>query len=170
MRGLTVFWVFMVIGTSHQAGYLCDPNVSCGCSTNSASVNRIVGGEEAMTETWGWTVSLSIRQNTLCGGSIISSSWILTAASCVNGVSVSQIIVYTGETRVWMSTRVRNVSQIIVHEGYHSESNLYDIALLQLATPLIMTDPNVAVICLPSVTLARLAVGEWPPANTSVST
>ena len=169
MDGLTALIILIVARSSDQAAYSCNPAASCGCAINSASVNRIVGGEAAVSETWGWTVSLAIRQNTLCGGSIISSSWILTAASCVNGVSASQITVYAGSTRVWTGTQTGTASRIVVHPGYSSESNLYDIALLELVTPLVMTDPNVAAICLPSVNVLTIAAGEWPPANTSVS-
>ena len=170
MNYLLVLVLLMVIRISQQTLYSCDSSVTCGCSSNAAAVNRIAGGEASANGTWGWAVSLSIRGNDRCGGSIISSSWILTAARCVSDVSASQVTVSAGSTKVWMGTQTRDTSRIVVHPGYNSDSNLYDIALLQLATPLVMNDPNVAAICLPSVNLAMLAAGEWPPANTSVST
>jgi hypothetical protein len=40
---------------------------------------------------------------------------------------------------------------------------------LQLSSPLSMSDSHVSQICLPDVSSATLAAGEWPPANTSVS-
>ncbi|CAF5166113.1 unnamed protein product, partial [Rotaria magnacalcarata] len=57
------------IRSSHQAVYSCSSNALCGCSTNSATVTRIVGGENAAPATWSWAVSLRIGTGTLCGGS-----------------------------------------------------------------------------------------------------
>ncbi|CAF4850517.1 unnamed protein product, partial [Rotaria sp. Silwood1] len=82
--------LFVIIQPSYQYVYSCNSTVACGCSSNAASVTRIVGGESAGTSTWGWAVSISISGTSLCGGAILSSSWIITAAHCVNGISPSQ--------------------------------------------------------------------------------
>ena len=169
MLSLTILVLFTTIRFSQSTVYSCDPSASCGCSQNSASVNRIVGGETAAAATWGWAVSLAINKNSLCGGSIISSSWIITAAHCANGVTPSKITVYAGSAKPWAGSQTRVASQIIVHPSYNSDTKENDIALVQLATPLLMTDPNVNVICLPSVSQATLAAGEWPSASSSVS-
>ena len=170
MRGSTVFLVLMVIGSSHQTLYSCDPSASCGCSRNSASVNRIVGGEDAGNGTWGWVVIILLEGLGGCGGSILSSSWILTAAHCVHPVNLSQISVYAGATSGPMTIQARRVSKAIMHPDYDTETVANDIALLQLSTPLSMTDSSVNVACLPSVSETTLTAGEWPSANTSVST
>ena len=170
MRCSIVFVLMMVIGSSHQTLYSCDPNASCGCSRNSASVNRIVGGEDASDGTWNWAVYISIDESKLCGGSILSSSWILTAAHCVNEANASQVTVYAGAIHQSPSLQSSVVSQTIVHQDYDTTTFVNDIALLQLSTPLVMADSHVNVICLPSVEKATLATDEWPPANVSVST
>ena len=146
---------------SHQYIYSCDPNASCGCSSNSASVSRIVGGESAGTSTWGWTVSISIKGISLCGGAILSSTWIITAAHCMPGVSPSQIIVYAG-SNTRFAGQSRTASRIIVHLNYNSSTKQNDIALIQLSTPFTMTS-SVKSICMPSVNSTILSAGEWPP-------
>jgi secreted trypsin-like serine protease len=158
-----------LIKPSDQAVYSCNASVSCGCSKNSAVVSRIVGGETAGSATWGWAVSLAIGDGYLCGGSIIASSWVLTAAHCVKDVLASQVTAYAGSTRRWAGSQNRVASQIIVHPSYNEDTYENDLALVKLATPFIMTDPNVSLICLPSVSAATLAAGEWPAAGTTVS-
>ena len=151
---------------SHQYTYSCNSSVSCGCSSIPASITRIVGGESAGTSTWGWAVSISINRNTLCGGAVLSSSWIVTAAHCMAGVSPSQVTVFAG-SNTRFSGQSRIASNVIVHPGYDSNTKVNDIALIQLSSPLSMTS-SVSSICMPSVSSSTLAAGEWPPAGLSV--
>lgn len=43
---------------------------------------RIVGGNETTIELFPWQVSLQLNARHVCGGAIISSLWILSAAHC----------------------------------------------------------------------------------------
>ncbi|CAF5033400.1 unnamed protein product [Rotaria sp. Silwood1] len=160
--------LFTIIRSTHQTVYTCNASASCGCSMNSATINRIVGGEDASSATWGWAVSISIARSFLCGGSIISSSWVITAAHCAEGFTESQFIVYAGSNIRWAGTQTRTVSKVILHSEYNSATFVNDIALLKLASPLDMSDPYVSSICLPSVSQATLSAGEWPPVGTNV--
>ena len=162
----TVLCAVLLLGfsrSSHQYTYSCDSNAPCGCSSSPASVSRIVGGETAETNTWSWAVSISIGGSSLCGGAVLSSSWIITAAHCVPSVSPSQVIVYAG-SNTRFSGQSRVASRVIVHPSYVSGTFENDIALIQLSTPLTMTSA-VKPICLPSISSATLAAGEWPPAG-----
>ncbi|CAF4090593.1 unnamed protein product, partial [Adineta steineri] len=161
--------LFNLIRITYQTTtYSCNATASCGCSTNSATLSRIVGGEAATPATWGWAVSLNIANTYLCGGSIISSGWVITAAHCVNGQTASSITIYAGSNSRWTGTQSRVVSKIIVHPSYNSDTYVDDVALLQLKTPLDMTDRYVSQICLPSVDSTTLSTTEWPAANTTV--
>ena len=148
--------------------YPCNPALSCGCSANPATVTRIVGGEMAGSSTWGWAVSIKLGTSGLCGGSIIASQWILTAAHCVILYVPSQLTVYAGSNTVW-SGQTRSVSNIYINSGYYSSTKQNDIALLRLTNPLNMDDPNVKIACIPFVSSSTLLSGEWPPANVDVS-
>jgi secreted trypsin-like serine protease len=161
--------ILLCIDRTKPQTYTCSSSASCGCSTNSATLTRIVGGESASAATWGWAVSLYITGGYLCGGSIISSSWIITAAHCVNGLQGSDVTVYAGSLSRWTGTQIITGSSVTVHPSYNTTTYVYDIALVKLSSPLSMSDPYVSQICLPSISSATLAAGEWPPVGTSVS-
>ncbi|XP_050548510.1 protein masquerade-like, partial [Daktulosphaira vitifoliae] len=55
----------------------------CGVKGTARS-SRVVGGEDAQPNEWCWQVALinSLNQY-LCGGALIGTQWVLTAAHCV---------------------------------------------------------------------------------------
>ncbi len=165
MFSIVLFFV-MIARPSHQYTYSCNPKATCGCSSNPASLSRIVGGEAAGQSTWGWAVSISINGDSLCGGSILSSTWIITAAHCLSGVSASNVIVYAGSNAPF-SGQARTAYRTYVHPSYVSKTKVNDIALIQLGTPLTMTS-SMSTICIPSVSTLTLSTGEWPPAGLNV--
>lgn len=57
----------------------------CGVKgTSRTRTSRVVGGEDAEAAEWCWQVALinSLNQY-LCGGALIGTQWVLTAAHCV---------------------------------------------------------------------------------------
>ena len=83
---LTAIFAVGTAGSVGASGALAAP---------SSPVPRIVGGSPTTITDVPWQV-LIIVGGKLCGGSIISSTWILTAAHCVNGLGPSQVSVYSG--------------------------------------------------------------------------
>ena len=50
-----------------------------------------MGGVEAEEHQWPWTVALFVDGAWFCGGSLLSSSYVLTAAHCVDGATFIEV-------------------------------------------------------------------------------
>jgi len=129
--------------------------------------SRIVGGEEATTGSWPWQVYMIINSKTSCGGSIISSRWILTAAHCLTERGTeSEVDVYVGlhdKTRASEHTRLMNVNKIVIHEKYErAGAPIYDIALIRVNE--IRFNDHIQPICLSNLNT------EFAPGTSCVAT
>lgn len=144
--------------------YTCSANQACGCSLNSAVLNRIVGGESAGTDTWGWAVSIRSNNGHFCGGSLISPTLVITAAHCVISIrSISSLSINVGSRLLSMIRQQRRISSIYLPGNYNPNTFVNDIAVLRLSSPVDMTDRSVSLICLPSSNSS-----EYPPSGTAV--
>ncbi|XP_036393692.1 transmembrane protease serine 5 [Megalops cyprinoides] len=124
------------------------------CGTR-AKLPRIIGGVEATLGRWPWQVSLYYSNRHTCGGSIITSQWIVTAAHCVHNYRLPQVsswVVYAGiVTRSSVKLAQHTgyaVEKIIYNKNYNHRSHDNDIALMKLKTPLNFTD-TIRPVCLP---------------------
>ncbi|XP_044278200.1 serine protease hepsin [Varanus komodoensis] len=129
------------------------------CGRRKLSVDRIVGGQDASLGKWPWQVSLRYDGTHLCGGSVISNEWVITAAHCFperNRV-VSRWRVFLGAVSQLSTKGVQvGVTSIVYHGAYlpfldpNSEENSNDIALVHLATPLSFNE-YIQPVCLPAL-------------------
>nr|XP_046259662.1 transmembrane protease serine 3 [Scatophagus argus] len=126
-------------------------SVSSECGSRPRYSTRIVGGNISKPAQFPWQVSLHFRSEHLCGGSIVTSRWILTAAHCVYGFAdPSMWAVHVGLTEQPVhAAQSLAVEQIIYHSRYRPKGLDYDIALMKLATSLVFNG-FVEPICLPN--------------------
>ncbi|KRX45325.1 Transmembrane protease serine 9 [Trichinella murrelli] len=113
--------------------------------------NRITGGIEALPHSHPWIVLLTSPSDTeyKCGGTIIPSrelnrsSYILTAAHCVENIAISEIIVTAGmhdsSVSSEMGRQVARVSSASISPEFESNRR-YDYAILTLEQPFIFND------------------------------
>ncbi|HUG61155.1 MAG TPA: serine protease [Methylomirabilota bacterium] len=131
------------------AGVFGVVTIAAGLGTAAADAGpiaspQIVGGSPAGPNEFPWQVGLLSADTDnnfnaqFCGGSLIASHWVLTAAHCVTDGATpddpSTIEVLTGTHSLASGgTRVA-VEEIVVHPGWDAMSLTNDIALLKLAT------------------------------------
>ncbi|XP_064484486.1 sushi, von Willebrand factor type A, EGF and pentraxin domain-containing protein 1-like [Ornithodoros turicata] len=122
---------------------------------------RIAGGEDVQNA-WSWMVEVKkVNPATnavigLCGGSIISRTWILTAAHCVCKVNTNitvraeEIQIRLGLTDTKNASLAKNatVKRIVRHENYNGTTFENDIALLELQSNMTY-NAYIRPICLP---------------------
>merc|ERR1712110_1250898 len=76
---------------------------SCQCGVKGGAANgRIVGGQETEEHEYPWQVGLVSRNGRTpwCGGTLISSTHVLTAAHCTQTSAASSIRVILGEHNI----------------------------------------------------------------------
>ncbi|KAK9969705.1 hypothetical protein ABG768_027857 [Culter alburnus] len=121
------------------------------CGSRPRFNARIVGGNLSVEGQFPWQVSLHLQNVHMCGGSIISSRWILTAAHCVYEYAYPVLwTVYVGLIEQPVSiVQSLAVEKIIFHSRYRPKGLDHDIALMKLVQPLIFNG-FVEPICLPN--------------------
>lgn len=123
------------------------------CGRPPLTENRIVGGIASSHGAWPWQVDVQTNRGHVCGGSIISEDWVLSAAHCFpNPNDVSSYVIYVGRYQLngWNPQEtVHRVSQVVIPSGYDEPHSGKDVALVRLSQPVQWSD-YVRPICLPS--------------------
>ena len=127
---------------------------------------RVVGGDAIAITDAPWQAAL-LYSNSLqfCGATILSSSWLLTAAHCVdNGLGSIDVEVIVGKAVLSSTTSAdhRQVKRLVVHPDWEAEANgVADIALVEMVAPLPIDGISVEVASLPT----GKSSAAWPPAG-----
>ncbi|TKC39021.1 hypothetical protein EI555_015990, partial [Monodon monoceros] len=99
---------------------------------------------------WPWQVSLQINDKHICGGSLIASWWVLTAAHCIFGHV--EYTVKMGDIRLMHTSKMAikvPVRDIVIHKYFNPIGTVEnDIALALLAFPVNFSS-NIQPVCLP---------------------
>jgi trypsin len=141
---------------------------------------RILGGVEATKYGFPWMVSVRLSTQNIsrhvCGGVIISDSFILSAASCFQLAQTfpDWFTIHAGIHDLYNQSedteQNRTITQAILHPNFNAANLLNNLALVQVSQPFNMKGLNVATISLSNLSsfenLDLIAIG-WGASSDS---
>jgi len=123
------------------------------CGIPKIQSGRVINGVNAKRGVWPWQVAIRYYESVICGGTLISPFWVVTAAHCVHGnevlVDYFKVIAGKNDFNVSEDSQVQlPVSKVITHKLYNPRTLDYDIALIKLAQP-VPFNQYTGMACLP---------------------
>uniref|UniRef100_A0A1B6F896 Peptidase S1 domain-containing protein n=1 Tax=Cuerna arida TaxID=1464854 RepID=A0A1B6F896_9HEMI len=126
----------------------------CDCGYSYRA--RIVGGQETGVNEYPFMAGLVDNRRgpiIVCGATIISRRFVVTANHCLAALRVDQTAVVVGEHDTTTGsetpeTKLIRAKQFVPYPYYNSETRQYDIALIELVSQITYT-MRVAPVCLP---------------------
>lgn len=115
-------------------------------------LSRMVGGQDALEGEWPWQVSIQHNGSHICGGSLITERWVLSAAHCFSNSSATSLyrillgvrqLERPGPHAVY--ARVKRVESNPLYQGMASSA---DVALVELEAPVKFTN-YILPVCVP---------------------
>ncbi|GAB6023559.1 hypothetical protein CHUAL_008329 [Chamberlinius hualienensis] len=147
--------------TTQATGNLYEERI-CDCGLNNRRT-RIVNGVNTTIDEYPWMVELFrtnydaqsgklLAREPSCGGALISPTRVLSAAHCVFGLKPIDFQIDLGDQVLSNESETPNVfcnvTNILVHPQYSSQTHVNDIAILTLAKAVIY-NYNIQPICIP---------------------
>ncbi|KFV04790.1 Serine protease 55, partial [Pterocles gutturalis] len=130
----------------------------------------ITVGRYAKAGEFPWHVSIQSNGKHVCGGTIISALWILTAAHCFAEEVPSDLTVLVGGTDLGLPMEKHKPESLIIHENFDRVSMENDIALILLNSPIEFSNEKMPV-CLPFIydtdTWQHCWIAGWGAAGTA---
>uniref|UniRef100_A0A670Z7J8 t-plasminogen activator n=1 Tax=Pseudonaja textilis TaxID=8673 RepID=A0A670Z7J8_PSETE len=155
----------------------CDVPVcsTCGLRKHKVAEIQIKGGAYSYIESHPWQAGIFVKNRGLegyhCGGILINSCWVLSAAHCFpKGFHPRRLKVVLGRTFRVKSSATEQIFQVeryITHEKYDPRTLDNDIALLKLKHPFencVTETDSVHPVCLPK---AGLQLPDWTECEVS---
>ncbi|XP_043276806.1 chymotrypsin-1-like isoform X1 [Venturia canescens] len=112
--------------------------------TNGKAPSRVVGGEDANIGEFPYSAAVFKKNKQICGGSIIGSRHILTAAHCFHGVSsdpLKEMSIVTGTNAIALGAgKTHAIKSVNVHPQYSNRSEdawKNDIAVIALTEEIV---------------------------------
>ncbi|XP_068958929.1 acrosin-like [Petaurus breviceps papuanus] len=150
MGGTGVLCQALLLSLVGTIGATLEGSCDGPCGSRPGLKKKItVGHSHTRPGTWPWMVSIQIISQSggryhVCGGTLLTPSWVLTAAHCFKDkidLHVLRLLVGAWEIQWAVSgpldprVQERKPVQILIHEQYNIKLNTNDIALVQMSSP-----------------------------------
>ena len=156
---------FLAVAALGAVGCVDQPEDVAGLEVTT---QEIVGGTATQITSVPWQVSLQSAQGAhFCGGSIVTPTWIMTAAHCVADGAPGRIVAGISQISQSATGQIRQVKRVVMYPGYADPSQGKDAALIELTTPLQLD--GVKVKAIKPITAASAAALTAPGVMTTVS-
>jgi len=137
----------------------------CGAQV-AAHEDKIVGGSEAVPGEFPWQVAITIDGLYFCGGSMIDSTHVLTAAHCADGARSFEVTFGAHNINQNEPSQISEAStDYTIHPNWNPNTLSGDMAIIRLKNAVPLT-PRIQPICLvssnaPNYVDADLVVSGW---------
>ncbi|XP_050096676.1 brachyurin-like [Anopheles aquasalis] len=162
-RAIGTFWTTIRNASSSSVGGFVSASSSSFQYRPTLVVDRskVAGGTIAGSEQFPYLVAILLSfgdgSETLCGGSILSERFLLTAAHCLYGMQEATIVAGLNSIHLPVDAGASGAvtisispANVIMHPGYDPVDILNDIALIHLPHPLPLHSPRIQTIRLPT--------------------
>ncbi|XP_073338179.1 urokinase-type plasminogen activator-like isoform X2 [Pagrus major] len=114
-----------------------DTELTCG-ERSEMRTYKVVGGSFTPIESHPWVAAIFQKERFLCGGTLISPCWVVTAAHCFDDgeTNLHDMSVYLGKKAINETDADKEqkftVEKLIIHHKYNETTYDNDIALLKI--------------------------------------
>lgn len=123
------------------------------------AAGRIVGGSKTTIGEHPWQVSVQRSGVHFCGGSLLSSTIVVTAAHCLLKVTVPTLRIRAGSTYRSYGGTVVAAAAFKMHEGFNNDTHENDIGVIRLKSALPLGST------IKTITMARASPGQSAAAS-----
>ncbi|XP_072043272.1 ovochymase-2-like [Amphiura filiformis] len=159
-RGQDLLIVFKSDSTVHYRGYniqyqFVEDGTNCGVQRAGLDPEtKIVGGKDAQAGEWPWQGFLYEDTTGWCGASLLTPEWAVTSGFCIDlpqYPSTYSVVfgLHNLDNTTTGNEQVVGVSEIFMHPNYTYNDNDWNIALLRLSKPVVISD-YVRTVCVPT--------------------
>ncbi|KAK4015569.1 hypothetical protein OUZ56_030543 [Daphnia magna] len=117
----------------------CSVLVAFASGALNGGTGRLIGGAEATAGQFPFIVSLTLKDQYICGGFIYNDRWIVTSAKCIFGKPKEELKITVGDLSLITlepEEQTFTVFDMVYFPQYDSMTQKHDIGLIELSRPI----------------------------------